>query len=83
MRTRSERKKYLVGVAGNLAVEVEDHTLLLHGLEDGVIDVVALNARLAVSRHTARVRLHTYHAPKTTTAISSHDLLKIQRKKKR
>ncbi len=52
----------LLGIAGDLSVQVEDHALLLHGLEDWVIDVVALDTRLTVGRDAARVRFNSYCA---------------------
>lgn len=52
--------EYLLGIAGDLSVQVQDHALLLHSLEHGVVDVVALNARLAVGGDTTGVGLDTY-----------------------
>lgn len=41
-------------------MEVEDEALLLHGLEDGVVDSVVLDTRRRVGSHAAGVRLDAW-----------------------
>ena len=50
-------RTHLLVIAGDLAVEVEHHVLLLHRLEDGVVDTVVLDTRRRVSGDAAGVRL--------------------------
>jgi hypothetical protein len=62
VRTRQElfileTMTYLLVIAWYLTVKVENHTLLLHRLEHGVIDLIVLNPGSRVGSHTPRVRL--------------------------
>lgn len=51
------RKAHFVVVTRDLAVQVEDHADLLHGLEDGVEDLVVLDASLGARGDASRVAL--------------------------
>lgn len=51
-----QRRTYLLVIAWHLSVKVQNHPLLLHRLENGVVDLIILNPRSRIGSHTTRIR---------------------------
>ena len=56
----SSDSTYLGCVAGYLTMQIQDHTRLLHSLEDGIVHAIVLDTAGRVGGDSARVRLYAF-----------------------
>ena len=55
-------------VGRDFAMKVEDHVLLLHGFEDGVVGFVRFDTPIRVGRHAPRIGLDTFALMRSSAA---------------
>lgn len=54
-RRNFQSMSHLRGVARHLAVQIQHHVRLLHGLEDGIVHAIVLNAARGIGGHSSGI----------------------------